>query len=68
MAHSNFSEIRRVRHEMSQQAGHDVRRLAAMFDSLRDRYCDRLVDHGAMAEQSAVHRTDDCEAANGRNQ
>ena len=49
---SNYSEIRRIRKEMSAAAGHDVRRLVDLLVPLRERYADRLVDHGQKAEQS----------------
>ena len=52
MAKSNASEVRRVRHEMSAEAAHDVRKLIAMLSPLRERVRERLVDHGGMAEQS----------------
>jgi hypothetical protein len=52
MTKSNAEEIRRVRHEMSAQAGHDVRKLIAMLTPLRERVKERLVDHGGRAEQS----------------
>ena len=50
MTKSNADEIRRVRHEMSAQAGHDVRKLIAMLSPLRERVSERLVDHGGKAE------------------
>ncbi len=52
MTKSNADEIRRVRHEMSAEAGHDVRNLIAMLSPFRERVSGRLVDHGGKAEQS----------------
>ena len=51
MTKSNADEIRRVRHEMSAEAGHDVRKLIALLSPLRERVSHRLVDHGGKAEQ-----------------
>jgi len=56
MTKSNAEEIRRVRHEMSAQTGHDVRKLIALLSPLRERVKERLVDHGGKAEQSDAHR------------
>ncbi len=50
MSTSNFSELRRIRTEMSAQAGHDVRRFIELMDEVRERYRDQLVNHGADAE------------------
>lgn len=52
MTKSNAAEIRRVRHEMSAEAGHNVRNLIAMLSPLRERLRERLVDHGGKAEPS----------------
>ena len=54
MSESNFAELRRVRSEMSAEAGHDVRRFIELLDGVRAKYRDHLVDHGADAEQSDV--------------
>ncbi len=54
MPESNFAELRRVRSEMSAEAGHDVRRFIELLDGVRAKYRDRLVDHGADAEQSVI--------------
>ena len=51
MSDSNFAELRRVRTEMSAEAGHDARRFIQLLDGVRARYRDRLVNHGADAEQ-----------------
>ncbi len=52
MSESNFAELRRVRSEMSAEAGHNVRRFIDLLDGVRAKYHDRLVDHGAGAECS----------------
>jgi hypothetical protein len=51
MSKSNYEEIRRVRSEMSQKAGHDVRRLIAMLNENRSEYLDRIISPGNDAEQ-----------------
>ena len=50
MSESNFAELRRVRNEMSVEAGHDVRRFIELLDGVRTKYRDQLVNHGADAE------------------
>ena len=50
MPDSNFAELRRIRSEMSAQAGHNVRRFVELLDGVREKYRDRLVNHGAEAE------------------
>lgn len=47
----SFSEVRRVRLAMSQSAGHDVRKLAAMINKRRADVADRIIDPGTKAEQ-----------------
>lgn len=54
MPDSNFAELRRIRSEMSAQAGHDVRRFVELLDGVREKYRDRLVNHGAEAEPMAA--------------
>ena len=49
-----IDEIRRVRHEMSAEYGHDPRRMLEYFASIQDRVKDRLVDYG---EPDALART-----------
>ena len=41
-----IDEIRRVRHEMSVEYGHDPRRMLEYFASIQARVKDRLVNHG----------------------
>ena len=47
----SFSEVRRVRIAMSAAAGHDIRKLAAMFNARRAEVADRIIDPGTRAEQ-----------------
>lgn len=49
-----IDEIRRVRHEMSAEYGHDPRRILEYFASIQDRVKNRLVNHG---EPDALGRT-----------
>ena len=44
MPESNFSELRRVRSEMSAEAGHDVRRFIELLGGVRARYWDQIVN------------------------
>ena len=47
----SYSEVRRVRKAMSEAAGHDMRKLAAMFNARRSEVADRIIDPGTKAEQ-----------------
>ena len=49
MAHSNYDEIRRVRHEMSAAAGDDVRKLIASINELRIKHADKIISPGKTA-------------------
>lgn len=51
----SYSEVRRVRNAMSQAAGHDVRKLAAMINMRRAEVADRIIDPGTKAEQCDAH-------------
>jgi hypothetical protein len=42
-----MEEVRRVRHEISREAGHDLRRLKATFALLESQFQRPPVDHGA---------------------
>ena len=53
MIRSNFSELRRVRHEMSREVGNDLRRYAATLAEVRERVASRLVNHGAESRTNA---------------
>ena len=57
MIRSNFSELRRVRHEMSREAGNDLRRYAAMLGEVRERVGSRLVNHGASKDPGLSNGT-----------
>lgn len=48
----SYSEVRRIRKAMSEAAGHDVRKLAAMFNARRAEVADRIIDPGTKAEQT----------------
>jgi len=48
---NSYSEVRRVRIAMSEAAGHDIRKLAAMFNARRAEVADRIIDPGTKAEQ-----------------
>ncbi len=65
MKNSNYEEIRRVRHQMSREAGHDPRRLIAKINELRERYADRIVDLGTKAEQCDAHGAADSAISDG---
>jgi hypothetical protein len=54
MPDSNFAELRRVRTEMSAEAGHDAHRFLRMLDGVRERYRHHLVDHGTDAEHGSA--------------
>lgn len=41
-----LDEIRRVRHEMSAEIGHDPRRIVDYYAELSAKYSDRLVNYG----------------------
>jgi len=46
-----IDEIRRVRHAMSAEIGHDPRKLLDYYADLQNRCQDRLVDFGDESEQ-----------------
>ncbi len=51
----SYTEVRRVRKEMSERAGHDIRRLIA---SINERWADddaRAIEPRAMTEQHLLH-------------
>ena len=47
----SYNEVRRVRKAMSEVAGHDVRKLAALYNERREQVAERIIDPGAKAEQ-----------------
>ena len=51
----SYTEIRRVRKAMSDSVGHDVRKLAAMFNERRSQVAERIIDPGTKAEQCDAH-------------
>lgn len=51
----SYSEVRRVRKAMSEAAGHDVRKLAAMYNARRADVADRIIDPGTKAEKCDAH-------------
>ena len=61
----SYSEVRRVRKAMSEAAGHDVRKLAAMFNTHRAEAADRIIDPGTKAEQCDAQGAADCAVSNG---
>ena len=56
MQTSNFAELRRVRAEMSRTAGHRPQRYIDLLSAYREKYRDRLVNHGAETEQRNTDR------------
>lgn len=53
---NSLSEVRRVRHEMSKAAGHDVRRLIAKINESRAKVAARIISPGAAAETIAPRK------------
>ena len=47
----SYSEVRRVRQQMSQDADHDIRKLIATINERRDSAASRIIDPGTKAEQ-----------------
>lgn len=62
----SYSEVRRVRKAMSEAAGHDVRKLAAMFNARRAEVADRIIDPGTKAEQCDARERPTTSDANGK--
>lgn len=60
----SYSEVRRVRKAMSDAVGHDVRKLAAMFNARRAEVADRIIDPGTEAEQCDAHGAADIAVSN----
>jgi hypothetical protein len=50
MSESNYEEIRRVRHEMSAQSGHDIRKLVEMINDMTKDQASRIISPGRSAE------------------
>ncbi len=55
-----IDEIRRVRHAMSAEIGHNPGRLLDYYADLQERCQDRLVDYGGEAEQGRAKATKGC--------
>ena len=47
----SYKEVRRVRQQMSEAAGHDIRKLIAAINERRDSVASRIIDPGTKAEQ-----------------
>ncbi len=47
----SYSEVRRVRQRMSEDAQHDIRKLIATINERRDSVASRIIDPGTKAEQ-----------------
>lgn len=47
----SYSEVRRVRQQMSRDADHDIRKLIATINERRDSAASRIIDPGTKAEQ-----------------
>lgn len=61
----SYSEVRRVRKAMSEAAGHDIRKLAAVFNARRAEVAARIIDPGTNAEQCNAHEAADSAVPNG---
>lgn len=66
MTLSNYDEIRKVRHEMSAAAGHDIRKLIATINELRDKHSDRIISPGKLAEQCDAPKPPNKPVSNGQ--
>ena len=55
----SLERIRRVRHEISEEFGHDPRRLVEYYIELQDSHADRLIEAVAPTEESKAtsHKT-----------
>ena len=47
----SYSEVRRVRQQMSEAAEHDIRKLIATINERHDSIASRIIDPGTKAEQ-----------------
>ena len=52
-----LDEIRRVRHAMSAEIGHDPNRIVDYFDSMQRKYAKRVIN---LADQGPMGRTKHC--------
>jgi len=62
----SYSEVRRVRKEMSDRSGHDVRTLIASINSQWPAEAARTIDLGTKAEQCDTHGAADSAVASGK--
>ena len=51
----SYSEVRRVRKQMSEAVSHDVRALIAEINKRRSSVAARIIDPGTKAEQGDAH-------------
>ena len=56
---NSYSEVRRVRQQMSEAVSHDVHALIAEINKRRPSVTARIIDPGTKAEQSNVHEAAD---------
>jgi hypothetical protein len=56
---NSYSEVRRVRQQMSDAVSHDIRALIAEINKRRPAVAARIIDPGTKAEQNAAYETAD---------
>jgi hypothetical protein len=56
---NSYSEVRRVRQQMSEAVSHDVRALIAEINKLRSSVAGRIIDPGTKAEQAEANEAAD---------
>lgn len=61
----SYTEVRRVRAEMSKQAGHNIRTLIASINQQWPDEASRAIDPGTKAEKCDAHGTVDSAFSNG---
>ncbi len=61
----SYSEVRRVRKEMSARVGHDIRKLISSINSRWPHEASKTVDPGTKAEQCDAHGAADSEVSDG---
>ncbi len=61
----SYSEVRRVRKDMSARAGHDIRALIASINSRWPDEAARAIDPGTKAEQCDAHGAADSAVSDG---
>ncbi|NOY29155.1 MAG: hypothetical protein GXP28_02955 [Planctomycetes bacterium] len=60
----SYSEVRRVRKQMSERAGHDIRTLIASINERWPKDASLAIDPGTKAEQCDAHGTADHTVSN----